>query len=121
MARVRQTRDETRRAMVSRLDWRSAQRDDQAVAQAIHRGEGIDAIYNLDEAGLLDAFYHVLEDLGFLGLMGGLGLPGVKRVLFPVVPVRAALPAQNAVWDRLDARVAAPLVQQCGADAADRL
>jgi len=85
MARVRQTRDEARRVVVSRLDWRSAQRDDQAVAQAIHAGESMDGIYNLDEAGLLDAFYHFLDDIGFLGLIGGLGLPGVKRVLLPVL------------------------------------
>jgi len=85
MARVRQTRDETRRVVVSRLDWRSAQRDDQAVAQAIHAGESMDGIYNLDEAGLLDGFYHFLDAIGFLGLIGGLGLPGVKRVVLPVL------------------------------------
>jgi len=85
MARAQQTREDTRRVVVSRLDWRSAQRDDEAVAQAIHAGAGIDAIYNLDEAGLLDAFYHFLEQIGFLGLSAGLTLPGVKRVLLPVL------------------------------------
>ncbi len=85
MARAPQTRGDTRRVAVSRLDWRSARRDDQAVAQAIHAGAGIDAIYNLDEAGLLDAFYHFLEQIGFLGLSAGLTLPGVKRVLLPVL------------------------------------
>ena len=55
------------------------------MAQAIHAGAGIDAIYNLDEAGLLDAFYHFLEQIGFLGLSAGLTLPGVKCVLLPVL------------------------------------
>jgi len=87
MARAQQTRGDTRRVVVSRLDWRSARRDDQAVAQAIHAGTCIEAIYNLDEAGLLDAFYHVLEQIGFLGLGAGLTLPGVKRVLLPVLQV----------------------------------
>jgi len=85
MARAQQTRGETRRVVVSRLDWRSAQRDDQAVAQAIHAGTGIDAIYNLDEAGLLDAFYHFLEQVGFLALIAEVRLPGVRRVLIPVL------------------------------------
>ncbi len=85
MVREQQTRVSMRRVAVSRLDWRSAQRDDQAVARAIHAGESIDTIYNLDEAGLLDEFYHFLEGIGFLGLSGGLGLPGVKRVLLPVL------------------------------------
>jgi len=85
MARVQQTRDETRRAAVSRLDWRSARRDDQAVAQALHAGESIDGMYTLDEAGLLDAFYHFLDDSGFLNLIAGVKLPGVKRVLLPVL------------------------------------
>jgi len=85
MARVQQTREDTRRGAVSRLDWRSARRDDQAVAQAIHAGAGIDAIYNLDEAGLLDAFYHVLEQIGFLALIAEVRLPGVRRVLLPVL------------------------------------
>ena len=82
---IRQTREDIRRRMVSRLDWRSARRDDRTVAQAIHAGKGIDAIYNLNEAGLLDAFYHFLEQIGFLGLSAGLRLPGVKRVLLPVL------------------------------------
>ncbi len=82
---IRQTREDIRRRMVSRLDWRSARRDDRTVAQAIHAGKGIDAIYNLDEAGLLDAFYHFLEQIGFLSLSAGLPLPGVKRVLLPVL------------------------------------
>ncbi len=85
MAREQQTREDIRRRMVSRLDWRSARRDDRTVAQAIHAGKGIDAIYNLDEAGLLDEFYHFLEQIGFLSLSAGLPLPGVKRVLLPVL------------------------------------
>jgi len=36
------------------LDWQFAERNDQAVAQALHSGQGVDAVYGLDEAGLLD-------------------------------------------------------------------
>jgi len=85
MAREQQTREETRRSAVSRLAWRGARRDDRVVAQAIQAGEEIDAVYTLDEAGLLDAFYHVLGQVGVLDLSAGVGLPGVRRVLVPVV------------------------------------
>jgi len=44
MAREQQTREETRRSAVSRLDWRGARRDDRVVAQAIQAGEEIDAV-----------------------------------------------------------------------------
>ncbi len=80
MARAQQTRGDMQRVVVSRLDWCSAQRDDQAVAQAIHAGKDIDAIYNLDEAGLLDEFYYFLEQVGFLALIAEVRLPGVQRV-----------------------------------------
>jgi len=85
MAGEQQTRRGVRQIAVSRLDWRSARRDDHAVAAAIHAGAEIDALYNLDEGGLLDAFYHFLEQIGFLGLIADLTLPGVKRVLLPVM------------------------------------
>lgn len=85
MAREQQTRRGVRQVVVSRLDWRSARRDDHAVAEAVHAGEEIDAVYNLDEAGLLDGFYHFLEEIGFLRLSGELALPGVKRLLLPVL------------------------------------
>jgi len=44
-------------------------------------------MYTLDEAGLLDAFYHFVDDSGFLNVMADVKLPGVKRVLLPVLPV----------------------------------
>ncbi len=73
MGRAQQTRAGTRRMAASRLDWRSARRDDQAVARAIHAGEEIDALYNLDEAGLLDAFYHFLGQIGVVDQSRGCG------------------------------------------------
>ena len=77
--------EEVRQTALGRLSWQIAQRDDQRVAQAVHQGEELDAVYNLDEAGLLDEFYHFLETIGFLDLIGKMKLPGVERVLIPVV------------------------------------
>ncbi len=55
------------------------------MARALHAGEEIDAIYNLDEAGLFDEFYYVLGQVGFLALIAEMRLPGIRRVLIPVV------------------------------------
>jgi len=85
MATRQQSVEEVKRTAASRLAWQTAQRDDQEVAQAIHAGEELDAIYNLDEAGLLDEFYHFLELIGCLRLIGKLELPTVERVLIPVM------------------------------------
>jgi hypothetical protein len=68
-----------------RLGWQSARRDDQQVAQALYVGAEVDALHELSEAGLLDGFFAFLEEMGVLGLFGTLRLPGVRRVLVPVV------------------------------------
>lgn len=68
-----------------RLRWQSAQRDDQQVAQALYQGAEVDALHELSEAGLLDGFFAFLEEVGVLDLFGALTLPGVQRVLVPVV------------------------------------
>jgi hypothetical protein len=68
-----------------RLQWQTAGRDDAQVAQAIHAGADLDALHELSEAGLLDEFFHFLDTLGVLRLVAELTLPGVERVLIPVV------------------------------------
>ena len=68
-----------------RLQWQTAGRDDAQVAQAIHAGADLDALHELSEAGLLDEFFHFLDTLGVLRLVEELTLPGVERVLIPVV------------------------------------
>lgn len=86
MATEKQTRDETRRNLINNLSWQAAQRDDKRVAQAIHDGEELDAIYSLDEAGLLDGFFHFLEQVGIFSLVEDIEVPDIQRVLIPVVP-----------------------------------
>lgn len=58
MAQPRQTAEDVRRNILNPLSWRAATRDDQQVAQAIHRGEELEAIYGLNEVGLLDECWH---------------------------------------------------------------
>jgi hypothetical protein len=92
-------------ALRERLHWRCAQRDDQQVAQALYAGEEVDALHELSEAGLLDGFFAFLEEVGVLRLFGELALPGVQRVLVPVVQfvllyllkVLCGVPSMNAL------------------------
>jgi len=76
-----QTVEECKRNLHERLDWAMAERDDAAVAGAIERGEEVDGIYSLEEAGLLDGFFHWLEERGILGKLPQVSMNGVKRVL----------------------------------------
>jgi hypothetical protein len=77
-----QTVEECKRNLHERLDWAMAERDDAAVAGAIERGEEVDGIYSLEEAGLLDGFFHWLEEMGILGKLQQVSMDGVKRVLY---------------------------------------
>jgi len=56
------------------------------VAQAIHGGEELDAIYyGLDEVGLLDRFLHFLQEVGVLSLVEEFEVPDIQQVLIVVV------------------------------------
>jgi len=52
-----QTVEACKQTLHERLDWEVAERDDAAVAEAIERGEEVDGIYSLEEAGLLDGVF----------------------------------------------------------------
>ncbi len=72
-------------AVMERLNWQLAWRDDERVAQAIYAGEEIEEMHELSEAGLLDEFFVFLEQVGVMGVLERLELPGVQRVLVPTV------------------------------------
>ena len=80
-----QTVEECKQTLHERLDWEMAERDDAAVAGAIERGEEVDGIYSLEEAGLLDGFFHWLEEVGVLGQFQQLQTKGVQRVLYMTI------------------------------------
>jgi hypothetical protein len=85
MAKREQTAGDVREALIERLTWQTARRDDPQVAQAVHAGEELDAVFPLGEGGLLDEFYHFLDVTGVLTQITALELPGVERVFLPVV------------------------------------
>lgn len=72
-------------AVLERLSWRLAWRDDKRVAQALYAGEELEEMHELSEAGLLDEFLVFLEELGMMSVFEQLDLPGVQRVLVPTV------------------------------------
>src|SRR5205807_4463168 len=72
-------------AVLERLSWQLAYRDDAHVAQALSAGEEIEEMHELSEAGLLDEFFVFLEQIGMMAALEQLELPGVQRVLIPTV------------------------------------
>src|SRR5712691_4989254 len=72
-------------AVMERLNWQLAWRDDGRVAQALYAGEEIEEMHELSEAGLLDEFFVFLEEIGMMAVVERLELPGVQRVLVPAV------------------------------------
>ena len=72
-------------AVMERLSWQLAYRDDERVAQALYGGEEIEEMHELSEAGLLDEFFVFLEEVGMMAVLEQVQLPGVQRVLVPTV------------------------------------
>src|SRR3989442_1779334 len=72
-------------AVLERLSWQLARRDDQRVAQGLYAGEVIEEMHELSEAGLLDEFFVFLEEVGMMAVLERMELPGVQRVLVPAV------------------------------------
>ena len=85
MGHKRQTAEDTHENLCELLDWQFAERDDQAVAQALHSGQGIDAVYGLDDAGLLDGFFAFLDGTGIQAHWQTLVIAGVRNVFLPAI------------------------------------
>jgi hypothetical protein len=84
MAKQTESAAAVRERAIGRLDWQTAQRDDQRVAQAVQAGEELDAVHELSEAGVLDEFFAYREALGVPMLVGRLVFVEVERVMIPL-------------------------------------
>lgn len=82
---VTQTTTDIRHNLAENLDWRFAERNDTAVAQALHGGEPVDAVHTLDEAGLLDGFFKFLEVHDILSHWQTFTIAGVYHVFLPAI------------------------------------
>jgi hypothetical protein len=80
-----QTTADVRANLVEQLDWHLAERDDQAVAQALVSGAGVDAVHTLDEAGLLDGFFAFLHQTKVMNQWQSFHLEAVQRVFLPAI------------------------------------
>lgn len=85
MGTRKQTAAEIRENLVEQLDWRFAERDDASIAQALHRGEAIDAMHTLDEAGLLDGFFEFLKESKVMAHWQTVSIEAVCRVFLPTI------------------------------------
>ena len=85
MGQPRQTAEDTHENLRELLDWQFAERNDQAVAQALHCGQGVDAVYGLDDAGLLDGFFAFLDESGIQAHWQTLTIAGVRHLFVPVL------------------------------------
>lgn len=74
-------------AVMERLSWQLAWREDERVAQALYAGEEIEEMHELSEGGLLDEFFAFVEEIGMMAVLEQMKLPGVQRVLVPTVPL----------------------------------
>ena len=72
-------------AVMERLSWQLASRDDARVGQALYAGAEIEEMHELSEAGLLDEFFVFVEQVGMMAVLEQVQLPGVQRVLVPTV------------------------------------
>jgi len=80
-----QTAEDIRHNLAEQLDWRFAERDDQAVAQALHNGEPIDAVYTVNEAELLSGYFDFLQKTGIIVSWRAFRIEGVQRTFLPAI------------------------------------
>jgi hypothetical protein len=76
---------QVRENLAEQLDWRFAERDDVSVAQALRRGEAVDAVHTLDEAGLLDGFFEFLKESKVMKHWLTVTIKAVCRVFLPTI------------------------------------
>lgn len=85
MGRHRQTTAEVQAQLHELLDWQFAERNDQAVAQALFTGQEVSAGYGLEDAGLLDGFFACLAESGIKAHWQTLTIAGMRHLLVPVI------------------------------------
>jgi hypothetical protein len=85
MPNRRQNQEEIREHLAQQLDWQYAERNDQAVAQALYAGQEVDAIHTLDEAGLLDGFFAFLSESEVMSVWKRFKIEAIQRIFIPTI------------------------------------
>ena len=85
MRRKKMNKSEMQDRLVNVLYWQEAENDDKAIAEAVYKKKQLDAVYGMEETGLMDDFFYYLQEIGVLGLIKKLKPKGVKRIMTPVI------------------------------------
>ncbi len=85
MGYTAQTPDDIRENLAEQLDPNFAERNDEAVAQALYAGEPVDAVYTVDEAELLSGFFDFLRETGIMVHWQTFRIEGIQRVFLPTI------------------------------------
>ena len=80
-----QTADDICLNLAKQLDADFAERNDQAVAQALNTGEPIDAVYSLNETELLSGFLDFLKETGIMAHWQSCRIEQVQRTFLPAI------------------------------------
>lgn len=82
---MKQTTEAIAQNLAERLCWQVARRDDSRVARRLNRKQVVDGVYQLDEGGLLDDFFDILQELGVGDRLRDVQGTAVQREIVPVV------------------------------------
>jgi hypothetical protein len=107
-----------RRNLAAQLDWQFAERNDAAVAQALHAGAPIDDVRTLDEAVMVEGFLAFLRQSGILAHWQTFTLDAVRRLFLPALTgvllyglrVLCGIPSSHALSSRLFSNAALMLL-----------
>lgn len=100
--------------LLKSLGFRPAKRNDAAILEALEKGEPVDHIQGLNEAGLLDPFFDFLEMAGIFDCIKKVSVLSYKRVMIPITlliltymtKILIGIPSMNALPDVLFSNVA---------------
>lgn len=85
MPRSTQTRDDLRAHLAHVAAWQTAVRDDQGVAQEIHRTRAVDDLHALDETVFFDELFHYIRQIGLWPQLEALDPDQREHALYPFV------------------------------------
>ena len=108
-------------AVMERLNWQLAWRDDRRVAQALYAGEAIEEMHDTPRGRVAGRIFCVPRRGWDDGGAGTVGITECPTDAGANHPVCVALSAQSALWGRVHERVAPLALQQSGVDGVSRL
>lgn len=99
--------------LLSSLGLSPAMRNDQAILEALEKGEPVDHIQGLNEAGLMDPFFEFLEEANIFSCVKKVSTLSYRRVMVPIVllvltymtKILIGVPSMNALPDVLFSKV----------------